>query len=89
MTTTTRESYDQVMMQNYAPGDVIPVRGSGSRVWDQAGTEYLDFAGGIAVNAMGHAHPALVSALTEQAGKLWHTSNVMATEPAVVLSEKL
>ena len=89
MTTTTRESYDQVMMPNYAPGDVIPVRGSGSRVWDQAGTEYIDFAGGIAVNALGHAHPALVSALTEQAGKLWHTSNVMATEPAVVLAEKL
>ena len=41
MTTTTRESYDQVMMPNYAPGDVIPVRGSGSRVWDQAGTEYV------------------------------------------------
>jgi acetylornithine/N-succinyldiaminopimelate aminotransferase len=89
MTTTTRESYDQVMMPNYAPGDVIPVRGSGSRVWDQAGTEYVDFAGGIAVNALGHAHPALVSALTKQAGKLWHTSNVMATEPAVVLAEKL
>ena len=89
MTTTTRESYDQVMMPNYAPGDVIPVRGSGSRVWDQAGTEYVDFAGGIAVNALGHAHPGLISALTEQAGKLWHTSNVMATEPAVVLAEKL
>ena len=43
MTTTTRESYDQVMMPNYAPGDVIPVRGCGSRVWDQAGTESVSY----------------------------------------------
>jgi len=89
MTAIPRELYDQYMMPNYAPGDVIPVRGNGSRVWDQQGREYVDFAGGIAVNALGHVHPSLVSALTAQASKLWHTSNVMATEPAMVLAQKL
>jgi len=89
MSTIEREQFDQYMMPNYAPGDMIPVRGSGSRVWDQQGREYVDFAGGIAVNALGHVHPALVSTLTDQAGKLWHTSNVIATEPAIALARKL
>src|SRR5690606_7067945 len=60
-----------------------------SRVWDQNGRELVDFAGGIAVNALGHAHPALVAALTEQAGKLWHISNIYTNEPALRLAKKL
>ena len=53
-----RSTFDQVMVPNYAPQAMVPVRGEGSRVWDQTGKEYLDFAGGIAVNALGHCHPA-------------------------------
>lgn len=85
----TRTLFDEVMVPNYAPAPIIPVRGQGSRVWDQAGREYVDFAGGIAVNALGHCHPALVSALKEQADKLWHLSNVMTNEPALRLAQKL
>ena len=55
----TRENFDEWMMPVYAPAPFIPVRGEGSRLWDQQGKEYIDFAGGIAVNALGHAHPAL------------------------------
>ncbi|MBN2988457.1 aspartate aminotransferase family protein [Pseudomonas sp. MAFF 301380] len=58
-------------------------------MWDQAGRELIDFAGGIAVNVLGHAHPALVGALTEQANKLWHVSNVFTNEPALRLAHKL
>lgn len=84
-----RADFDQVMVPNYAPAAFIPVRGAGSRVWDQSGRELIDFAGGIAVNVLGHAHPALVAALTEQAGKLWHVSNVFTNEPALRLAKKL
>ncbi|WP_375057404.1 aspartate aminotransferase family protein [Zobellella sp. DQSA1] len=85
----TRELFDQVMVPNYAPAQVIPVRGQGARLWDQQGREYIDFAGGIAVNCLGHCHPALVSALKEQGEKLWHLSNVMTNEPALRLAKKL
>ncbi|MBP8236124.1 MAG: aspartate aminotransferase family protein [Pseudomonas sp.] len=84
-----RADFDQVMVPNYAPAAFIPVRGVGSRVWDQSGRELIDFAGGIAVNVLGHAHPALVKALTEQAGNLWHVSNVFTNEPALRLAKKL
>ncbi|WP_311971139.1 aspartate aminotransferase family protein [Pseudomonas baltica] len=84
-----RADFDQVMVPNYAPAGFIPVRGAGSRVWDQAGRELIDFSGGIAVNVLGHAHPALVGALTEQANKLWHVSNVFTNEPALRLAKKL
>ena len=87
--TVQRAEFDQVMVPNYAPAAFIPVRGEGSRVWDQSGRELIDFAGGIAVNVLGHAHPALVKALTEQAGKLWHVSNVYTNEPALRLAKKL
>ncbi len=62
----TRNHFDEWMMPVYAPAAFIPVRGAGSRLWDQQGKEYIDFAGGIAVNALGHAHPRLVQALTDQ-----------------------
>lgn len=84
-----RSDFDRVMVPNYAPVNMVPVRGAGSRLWDQEGREYVDLAGGIAVNALGHAHPALVEALTEQAGKLWHVSNIMTNEPALRLADKL
>lgn len=77
------------MVPNYAPGKIIPVKGKGSRVWDQDGREFIDFAGGIAVNALGHAHPALVDALTTQGQNLWHLANVMTNEPAIALAKRL
>ncbi|MCB1921874.1 MAG: aspartate aminotransferase family protein [Candidatus Competibacteraceae bacterium] len=85
----TREWFDQVMVPNYAPAAIIPVRGEGSRLWDQEGRDYIDFAGGIAVTGLGHAHPQLVAALTEQAQKLWHVSNVLTNEPALKLARRL
>ncbi len=84
-----RTTFDQVMVPNYAPQDMVPVRGKGSRVWDQDGREYLDFAGGIAVNALGHCHPALVKALKKQSEQLWHLSNVYTNEPALELAQEL
>jgi len=84
-----RADFDQVMVPNYAPAAFIPVRGAGSRVWDQSGRELVDFSGGIAVNVLGHCHPALVNALTEQGNKLWHVSNVFTNEPALQLARKL
>ena len=85
----TRATFDEVILPIYAPAEFIPVKGKGSRVWDQQGTEYVDFAGGIAVTALGHCHPALVAALHEQGEKLWHTSNVFTNEPALRLGRKL
>jgi succinylornithine aminotransferase len=61
----------------------------GSRLWDQQGKEYIDFAGGIAVNALGHAHPRLVKALTAQAEKFWHTGNGYTNEPVLRLAKQL
>ncbi|EZQ18481.1 aspartate aminotransferase family protein [Halopseudomonas sp. SMJS2] len=85
----SRADFDRLMVPNYAPVDMLPVRGDGSRLWDQQGRDYIDLAGGIAVNALGHAHPQLVEALTEQAQKLWHVSNIMTNEPALRLAGKL
>jgi acetylornithine/N-succinyldiaminopimelate aminotransferase len=89
MSKITRAQFDDVMVPNYAPGKIIPVKGKGSRVWDQDGREFIDFAGGIAVNALGHAHPALVEALTTQGQNLWHLANVMTNEPAIALAKRL
>ena len=85
----TRSTFDDVMVPNYNPAKMVPVRGEGSRVWDQEGNEYIDFAGGIAVNALGHCHPELVKVLQEQGNKLWHLSNVFTNEPALRLAKKL
>ncbi|RDV26714.1 aspartate aminotransferase family protein [Alteromonas aestuariivivens] len=85
----TRATFDEVMVPNYNPAGMIPVKGEGSRVWDQDGAEYIDFAGGIAVNVLGHCHPELVNALNEQGSKLWHLSNVFTNEPALRLASKL
>ncbi|MDC9720661.1 MAG: aspartate aminotransferase family protein [Gammaproteobacteria bacterium] len=88
-TPVTRALFDEVMVQNYAPAPVIPVRGKGSRIWDQNDKEYIDFAGGIAVTSVGHSHPKLVATLKEQGEKLWHIANVMTNEPALRLAKKL
>lgn len=85
----TRENFDEWMMPVYAPAPFIPVRGEGSRLWDQQGKEYIDFAGGIAVNALGHAHLALREALNDQASKFWHTGNGYTNEPVLRLAKKL
>ncbi|NAT79600.1 aspartate aminotransferase family protein [Dickeya dadantii] len=85
----TRDTYDKVILPVYAPAQFVPVKGKGSRVWDQQGKEYIDFSGGIAVTALGHCHPALVAALKEQGETLWHTSNVFTNEPALRLATKL
>lgn len=84
-----RKDFNDVMVPCYNPMDIIPVRGQGSRIWDQNGREFVDFAGGIAVSCLGHCHPVMVNALKDQADKLWHLSNVMANEPAIRLAKKL
>ncbi|WP_447472833.1 aspartate aminotransferase family protein [Vibrio harveyi] len=84
-----RGLFDEVMVPCYNPMEMIPVKGEGSRIWDQNGNEYIDFAGGIAVSCLGHCHPVMVNALTEQGNKLWHLSNVMTNEPALRLAKKL
>src|SRR6516225_9576883 len=73
----------------YKPRETILERGAGARVWDKEGKEYVDFGAGIAVCGLGHCDPDLVAALTEQVGKLWHTSNVFYSEPPLRLAEEL
>lgn len=85
----TRALFDEIMVPTYAPAAMIPVRGEGSRLWDQTGKDYIDFAGGVAVTCLGHAHPRLLAALRAQAERLWHVSNWMTNEPALRLAAKL
>jgi acetylornithine/N-succinyldiaminopimelate aminotransferase len=72
----------------YAPPEQYFVRGEGCWIWDEKGDKYLDCIAGIAVNALGHAAPVLVKALTEQAGKLWHTSNMFRVKGQEELAAK-
>ncbi|MEU0662750.1 acetylornithine transaminase [Streptomyces lavendulocolor] len=83
------ERWQGALMDNYGTPRLPLVRGAGARVWDAEGTEYLDFVGGIAVNALGHAHPAVVEAVTRQIGTLGHVSNLFVAEPPVALAERL
>lgn len=83
----TREDFDAYLVPCFAPAPFIPVRAAGSRVWDQQGKEYIDMAGGIAVNALGHAHPALAQALQDQLAKLWHIGNGYTNEPVLQLAK--
>ncbi|GGO87959.1 acetylornithine aminotransferase [Marinobacterium nitratireducens] len=85
----SRATFDEVIVPNYNPPATLPVRGEGSRLWDQDGREHIDFAGGIAVNVLGHRHPRLVEALKDQADKLWHLSNAFTNEPVLELAQKL
>jgi len=84
-----RKLYDEVMMPNYAPADFIPVKGSGSLVWDQEGKKYIDFSAGIAVTSLGHCHPKLNQVLKEQSEKLWHLSNIYTFEPSLQCADLL
>ena len=84
-----RELFDQLMVPCFAPAPFIPVRGEGSRVWDQQGRMYIDFASGVAVTALGHCHPAMVRALEAQARTIWHVSNWFTNEPALRLAQRL
>ncbi|KAA0941207.1 acetylornithine transaminase [Streptomyces apricus] len=77
------------MMDNFGTPRLPLVRGAGTRVWDAEGREYLDLLGGIAVNALGHAHPAVVEAVSRQVAALGHVSNLFAAEPTVALAERL
>ncbi|KOU54508.1 acetylornithine transaminase [Streptomyces sp. WM6378] len=77
------------MTDNYGTPKLSLVRGAGATVWDADGTAYADFVGGIAVNALGHAHPAVVQAVTQQIGSLGHVSNLFVAEPPVALAERL
>ncbi len=81
--------YAASLMNTFGPPKLVLTKGSGPYVWDAEGTRYLDLLGGIAVNALGHAHPALVSAVTEQLQTLGHVSNFFATVPQVTLAERL
>jgi acetylornithine/N-succinyldiaminopimelate aminotransferase len=84
-----RERFEAAMMQNYGTPPLALARGEGCRVWDADGNQYLDLIAGIAVSALGHAHPAIVEAVSAQAGKLAHTSNLFVHEPGVRLAERL
>ncbi len=83
------DRYTQSLMNTFGPPKLTLVRGEGAHVWDVDGKEYVDLLGGIAVNALGHAHPALVEAVTTQLRTLGHVSNFFATEPQIGLAEKL
>jgi acetylornithine/N-succinyldiaminopimelate aminotransferase len=84
-----QERYTGAVMNTFGPPALALVRGRGAHVWDADGKEYVDLLGGIAVNALGHAHPALVEAVTTQLSTLGHVSNFFATEPQVALAERL
>ena len=84
-----RDLYDEVMLPNYAPANFIPVKASGSYVWDKNNKKFIDLGGGIAVTSLGHSNPELISALNEQSQKLWHVSNYIANEPAISLAKQL
>ncbi|MEI8394592.1 MAG: aspartate aminotransferase family protein [Rhodospirillaceae bacterium] len=76
-------------MPTYARADVVFERGEGAYLFDSSGRRYLDFHGGVAVNSLGHAHPRLLAALTEQAGKVWHTSNLFRSAGQEKLAARL
>ena len=81
--------WDAVMMGNYGTPPVALVRGEGAVVWDDDGRSYVDLLAGIAVNVLGHAHPAVIEAVSRQVGRLGHTSNLAAHDPGVRLAERL
>jgi acetylornithine aminotransferase len=84
-----QDRYAGAMMLTYGMPPVALARGQGCVVWDLDGNSYLDLVAGIAVSALGHAHPAIVAAITEQAGRLVHTSNLYLNEPQVRLAERI
>jgi acetylornithine/N-succinyldiaminopimelate aminotransferase len=81
--------YSTALMNTFGPPKRVLVRGQGCHVWDGDGQRYLDLMAGIAVNSLGHAHPAVLEAMTRQAAQLGHVSNFFASEPQIVLAERL
>jgi acetylornithine aminotransferase len=86
---TLQQRWSEAVLGNYGLPPVALVRGEGAVVWDDAGKSYVDLLGGIAVNLLGHAHPAVVAAVTTQISTLGHVSNLFVSEPAVALAEAL
>ena len=85
----SRQNFAEHSLDIYAQVDFAPTHGIGSRLYAENGSELIDLAGGIAVNALGHAHPKMIEAITQQANKLWHTSNIMINQPALQLANTL
>ncbi|MFE1953082.1 MULTISPECIES: acetylornithine transaminase [Streptomyces] len=88
-TTELAQRWQGALMNNYGTPRIALAKGAGAQVWDADGTQYLDFVGGIAVNALGHAHPAIVDAVSAQIASLGHVSNLYMAEPPVALAERL
>ncbi|MEV6774514.1 acetylornithine transaminase [Nocardia sp. NPDC051030] len=88
-TADIQQRWNTALMNNYGTPKIALVRGAGAVVYDADGKRYLDFLGGIAVNSLGHAHPAILEAVTNQLGTLGHVSNLYASEPVVELAERL
>ena len=84
-----RSTFDEVIVPTYAPSNLVPVRAQGLDLWAQDGKRYLDFTAGIAVTGLGHANPAIVAALQEQAETLWHVGNGYTNEPVLRLAKAL
>ncbi|MEU0871711.1 acetylornithine transaminase [Nocardia brasiliensis] len=84
-----QQRWSAAMMNNYGTPKLTLVRGAGAVVYDADGNRYVDFLGGIAVNSLGHAHPAILAAVTQQLGTLGHVSNIYANEPVIELAERL
>jgi acetylornithine aminotransferase len=89
MSTTYQERWNAALMNNYGTPALELVKGSGAEVWDSTGRRYLDLVSGVAVNALGHAHPAVVEAVTTQVRQLGHVSNFFVHEPVLQLAERL
>ncbi len=89
ITDTWTDRYAGALMNTFGPPKLVLTRGEGAHVWDADGREYVDLLGGIAVNALGHGHPRLVAAVTEQLSTLGHISNFFASEPQIQLAERL
>ena len=88
-TAEMRQRWEAVMMNNYGTPPMALASGDGAVVTDVDGKTYVDLLGGIAVNVLGHRHPAIIEAVTQQMATLGHTSNLYATEPGVALAELL
>ena len=89
MSDSLKARYPEALMNTFGPPKLALVRGEGTHVWDEDGKEYVDLLAGIAVNSLGHGHPALVGAVTEQLRTLGHVSNFFTTGPQVELAERL
>lgn len=88
-TSALLDRWQGAIADTYGTPTLALVRGEGAQVWDADGNRYIDMLAGIAVNALGHAHPAVTLAVTRQLGTLGHVSNLAATEPAIALAERL